>query len=42
MLNDNSIPEKFKQILKKARNEYKWRQLNKKYSSAMANRKKLI
>jgi glycyl-tRNA synthetase alpha subunit len=40
IMNDDSIPEKFKQILKKARDEYKWRQYNKKYSSVMANRKK--
>ena len=40
IMNDDSIPEKFKQILKKARDEYKWRQLNKRYSSVMANRKK--
>ena len=40
IMNDDSIPEKFKQILKKARDEYKWRQYNKRYSSVMANRKK--
>ena len=42
IMNDDSIPEKFKQILKKARDEYKWRQYNKRHSSVMANRKKLI
>ena len=40
IMNDDEIPEKFKQILKKARDEYKWRQYNKKYSSVMASRKK--
>jgi len=40
IMNDDSIPEKFKQILKKARDEYKWRQYNKRHSSVMANRKK--
>ena len=41
IMNDDSIPEKFKQILRDARNEYKWRQLNKRHSSAIASRVKL-
>jgi len=36
LMNDESIPEQFKQILRDARSEYKWRNLNKRKSSRAA------
>ena len=38
IMNDENVPEEFKQILRDARNEYKWRNLNKRRSSVAASR----
>jgi len=36
IMNDENVPEQFKQILRDARSEYKWRNLNKRKSSRAA------